>query len=62
MTLYDFAETIDAIGREGLGAFRVAGAVNPNQTVLGFHLAGDIEEPIFVFAKFLGDECDGADR
>ncbi|MER9915355.1 hypothetical protein NKJ71_32740, partial [Mesorhizobium sp. M0050] len=32
----------------------VVGAVDPNQTVFGFHFDSDIGEPAIVFTKFLG--------
>lgn len=51
---------VDAVWGERHRTFGVLGTVNPDQAVLRFHI-GNIEEPFFVFAKILRDECEGAD-
>ena len=34
----------------------------PDDTVFDFHLAGDVPQPVFVFAELLGDAGDIADN
>jgi hypothetical protein len=53
-------EAFDSGVGEGHGLF-VAGAVDPDQSVFGFHLAGDVGEPVLVFAKLGSDAGDGSD-
>ena len=36
-------------------------ALDPDDTVFDFHLAGDVPQPILVFADLLGDAIDGRD-
>ena len=36
-------------------------AIDPDAAVLGVHFAGDVGQPVFVFAEVLGDEIDGGD-
>src|SRR5436190_8251622 len=36
-------------------------AIDPDDAVLDFHLAGDVPQPVFVFTELLGDAIDGRD-
>jgi hypothetical protein len=35
--------------------------VDPDQAVFWLHAIGDVPEPVFIFAEFLGDKGDGFD-
>ena len=35
--------------------------VDPDDPILDFHFIGDVCQPVFVFAKVLGDAMDGGD-
>jgi hypothetical protein len=38
-----------------------ADPIDPDHAVFGFHLHGDVEEPVLVFAEILGDAADRGD-
>ena len=38
-----------------------ADAIDPDNTVLDFHRAGDVPQPILVFAELFGDAIEGGD-
>jgi len=56
----EFNQTLDSeVGERRNAVF--ADPIDPDHAVFGFHLHGDVEEPVLVFAKVLGDEVDGFD-
>ena len=58
--LDEIDETLDAeVGESQDAVF--ADTVDLDDSALGLHFCGDIEQPIFVFAKLLGDEIERLD-
>jgi hypothetical protein len=53
-------QAFDAEVREGhLAIF--GGIINPDHAVFDFHVDGDFEQPVLIFAEFLGDTADRFD-
>src|SRR5246127_271481 len=56
----DLLQVFDAVTRKG-GHAVVADAIDPKAAILGAHVTGKVEEPIFVLAEQVGDVADGKD-
>jgi len=58
--LDEFDQALDAEVGERHDAV-ISDAIDPDDTVLDFHLAGDVPQPILVFAELFGNAGDRSD-